>query len=235
MNDFQYVGKELELFADVVNWKAYWASRCEPHISGDVLEVGAGLGGSTALMIRTSHESWTCLEPDIQLAAHLAKKIAEDSHLAHCKLVVGSTVDLEVTPCFDTLIYVDVLEHIDNDREELERAARILRPGGKLIVVAPAFQFLLTPFDDAVGHFRRYEKQDLDRLQDDALQLAHFEYLDSVGMLAALVNRTFLRQSMPSKGQLAFWDRVIIPCSRVVDRLVKHRFGKSVLIVWSRL
>jgi hypothetical protein len=60
-------------------------------------------------------------------------------------------------------------------------------------------------------------------------------YLDSAGLLASLGNRLFLSQSMPGPGQIAFWDKVLVRCSRVVDPLLCYSLGKSVLCVWERL
>jgi hypothetical protein len=58
--------------------------------------------------------------------------------------------------------------------------------------------------------------------------------IDSFGLLASLANRLLLRSSMPSEGQILLWDRVLVPLSRVGDRLSFHRIGKSVLAVWCR-
>ena len=83
-----------------------------------------------------------------------------------------------------------------------------------------------------MGHYRRYNKQQLREFHASSLELVRLEYLDSVGLLASLANRCFLRQSMPTAHQIAVWDKLMVPMSRWVDLLTCHRLGKSVLGVW---
>jgi SAM-dependent methyltransferase len=133
---------------------------------------------------------------------------------------------------FDTIVYIDVLEHIADDRKEMKRAAELLKPNGRLIILSPAHQFLFTPFDAAIGHFRRYNKQMLRAITPKELSLERLWYLDGIGMFASLGNLLLLRKSMPTKAQLGFWDGWMIPISRIVDRLTFYSVGKTVLGVW---
>ena len=89
---------------------------------------------------------------------------------------------------FDTIMYIDVLEHIDNDREELSRAASHLRPDGHLIVLAPAHQRLFSPFDTAIGHFRRYNRPMLRTISPASLRLERMRYLDCAGLILSAAN-----------------------------------------------
>lgn len=234
MSTARYVGGELDLFAEVVHWKGYWTKRCRPYVAGDVLEVGAGIGANTPFLADTTWTSWTCLEPDPALAARLVDRLRSDERTRTHEVVVTRTTDLPPEPRFDTVMYLDVLEHIADDHAELERAARLLRPRGAVVVLAPAHQLLYTPFDAAIGHHRRYRRRDVVRLRPAGLRLSVVEYLDSVGLLAALANRLVLRQSMPTAGQLAVWDRFMVPCSRWLDPLLLRAVGKSILAVWTR-
>jgi hypothetical protein len=77
MTDFQYVGNELDLFANATNWKRYWASRVRGFLKGDVLEVGAGLGTNTELLLSDRTASWTCLEPDPALAERMRARFRD--------------------------------------------------------------------------------------------------------------------------------------------------------------
>ena len=149
------------------------------------------------------------------------------------EVVCGTLLDLRADR-FDTIVYIDVLEHIGNDREELIAAARMLRPGGRIIVLAPAHQRLFTPFDAAIGHFRRYNRRVLREISPPGLRLEQLRYLDSAGLLLSAANLLLLRRSMPAKSQLAFWDRCIIPVSRVLDPCFCGALGKSILGIWRR-
>jgi hypothetical protein len=198
--------------------------------------VGAGLGANTAVMKTSAGpvRSWVALEPDPELAGRLKVALSAAPVTAECIPRIGTTHNFDAAPQFDSLLYIDVLEHIEQDREELERAATLLRPGGYIVVLAPAHQWLHTPFDEVIGHFRRYNKASLKACSPALCQLVVLHYLDSIGMLALMGNRLFLQRSQPSLRQILFWDRGLVPFSKLVDRLVFHSLGKSILAIWRK-
>ncbi len=234
MSDFCYVGQELDLFARAVRWKAYFRSRITKFIQGDVLEVGAGIGGTTSLLIEHHLRSWTALEPDASLAERLRNGLESRDWSSKVEVRVGTTSALPAEARFDTILYVDVLEHIERDREEMEVAAKLLRSGGHVVMVSPAHMSLYTAFDAAIGHHRRYDRASCRALTPPELTLVSLEYLDSLGLFLSLGNRLLLRSSMPNQAQISFWDRWVIPCSRVTDRILFRRVGKTILGVWRR-
>jgi SAM-dependent methyltransferase len=225
MSDYSYIGSELDIFAKAIRWKSYWCSFLAPAISGDVLEVGAGIGSNTQVFSAIPFKSWTCLEPDPQLCARIPRESSG-------AIINGSIADLPAVPSYDTILYIDVLEHIENDRAELQGAFRLLRPGGHLCVLAPAHQGLFTPFDKAIGHHRRYSKNSLKSAGPAGGNLATLAYLDSAGMLAFLGNRLLLKQAAPTERQILAWDRFLVPISRLLDPILGFTVGKSVVGVW---
>lgn len=231
---YEYVGDELHLFAGATNWKSYLREVIRPHLHGDVLEVGAGIGGTTRMLYSDEKRRWVCLEPDPELAGRCEIAVSGLSKKNPVEVRVGSVADLGSNESFDSIVYVDVLEHIEDDRAELERATRLLRPAGRILVMSPAHQFLYTPFDKAIGHFRRYDRASLARLEPAGLTLQRAMYLDSVGMAASLLNRILLRQSMPTTMQLAIWDKGMVPISRRIDAWLGNRLGKSILAIWKK-
>jgi protein-L-isoaspartate O-methyltransferase len=225
-----YIGTELELFSAARRWKAYWAKSVAPWVKGDVLEVGAGIGANTHVLQNPEVRSFTCLEPDAALAARAATEVAA---LPACRVVVGTTASSELTS-YDSIVYIDVLEHIESDAAELVRAAELLRPGGSLVVLCPAHQSLYSEFDRAIGHFRRYDAKSLVACGPPALELERSFYLDSVGVLASFANHALLKSERPTPGQIRTWDTLMVPLSRVLDPCFGHRLGKSVIAVWRR-
>ncbi len=234
MTDFKYAGAELDLFAAVRNWKTYWSSKIRPLVSGDVLEVGAGIGSNTPFLDPGGMGRWVCLEPDVELGAQLAANLKGGAGARSYETAFGSVQDLDPGSQFDTILYVDVLEHIEDDRKEMEDAAARLRRGGRIIVLSPAHQWLFSPFDAAIGHYRRYDRATLRSISPSGLRLERLFYLDSAGLLLSGANRLLLRQAMPTKTQLRIWDEWGIPISRVLDRCLVNSIGKSIAGVWRR-
>ncbi len=219
------MGSELALFEKARNWKTYWRSVIAPFIHGAVLEAGAGIGANTRLLRELGHSRWTALEPDAILSAQIE---------AADEVLTGTLDDLPNERRFDTILYIDVLEHIQDDRSELKHAAAHLNDGGHVIVLSPAHNFLFTPFDSAIGHFRRYSRESLRQAAPPELTLRKLIYLDSAGMLASLGNRLLLRSSMPTENQILTWDRLLVPLSRALDPIFAGQVGRSVLGVWGR-
>lgn len=231
---YQYVGSELELFAAVTNWKTYFARVLAPFVAGDVLEVGAGMGSNTPFLQTERVRRWTCLEPDSGLAERIAERIALRQLPSYCEVITGTMTTVPPSRRFDAILYIDVLEHIEGDRAELASAAEHLAPDGKLVVLAPAHQWLFSPFDAAVGHHRRYNGSSLAALEPPGCRLEASLMLDCAGLLASLANRMVLSAAQPTTRQLAFWDKVLVPISRVLDGATSHSLGKTVVAVWSR-
>jgi SAM-dependent methyltransferase len=235
MSEFHYVGSELDLFAAATNWKAYWSQRIGQYLKGDVLEVGAGIGSNTEFLSTAAKGRWVCLEPDPRLVAQLGENLQRMAKTRPYENICGTVQSLDHDQTFDTIVYIDVLEHIEDDAAEIQRAANRLRPGGRVIVLSPAHQWLFTPFDSSIGHFRRYNRSSLTKVSPPGVQIEEIFYLDSCGIVASAANQLMLRQSMPTKAQIGVWDKFIIPVSRFVDPLLKYSLGKSIVGVWRKL
>jgi len=234
MSNLSYKGSELELFEKAENWKAYYQNLIKDYLGQEVLEVGAGIGATTRMLCSQKQSRWLCLEPDPVMGDRLKALIAHHELPSNCQVKVGLVADLQPEETFDTIIYIDVLEHIENDRAELDSCYSNLKPGGFLVVLSPAHQSLYTPFDEAIGHHRRYNKHTLSAVVPEGLERVELKYLDSVGAIASLGNRFVLKSNIPSAKQLAVWDKLMIPLSRVIDPLLGYRAGKSVLGVWRK-
>ena len=229
-----YIGGELDLFSLATNWKRYVKSGIRKHLIGNVLEVGAGIGSTTAAMHDGTAHRWICLEPDLCNAKRLKKNIIEQLGLKDTHIIAGSLDALAKRPTFDCILYMDVLEHIHQDRDQILAAAQLVRRGGHIIILSPAHQWLFSEFDKSIGHLRRYNKKLLRSLMPSGWIQVKMAYFDSVGALLSMGNAVGLRQAMPSRWQIAIWDRFCIPISRIMDSLLREKCGRSVLAVWRK-
>jgi SAM-dependent methyltransferase len=229
-----YIGTELPTFALARNWKRYVAHILRPYIRGDVLEVGAGLGAAAQALFNSSVTRWVGVEPDLRLASSASNVVIDPTGRISQEVLVGTLDDVPEGMCFDTIVYIDVLEHIEDDQAEMRLAATRLRAAGRVIVLAPAFPFVFSPFDRAVGHHRRYTVATLAAVMPSELECLTLRYADSFGLVLNLINRLVLRQTVPSVRQVRFWDRLILPVSRVADLALRHVFGRSVIAVYAR-
>lgn len=230
----EYIGTELELFQHAVDWKKYYAGNLTQFVAGHVLEVGAGIGGTTPFLWNACCVRWLCLEPDQRLVDSLRTNLMASLPDAPVEIQSCYVTDLPEDATFDSILYIDVLEHVRDDTAEVFEAFRRLRQGGHLVVLCPAHEWLFSEFDKSIGHYRRYSKKMFHSLTPDGAIVTSCRYLDSVGMLASLGNRLFLRQSLPNDRQLRFWNKYLVPISRILDPLLCYTIGKSIFIVWEK-
>lgn len=226
MTDFQYSGCELPLMAQAVHWRRYVAHLVRPYLGAAVLEVGAGIGNNIPALLQPRVRQLTALEPDAAQAAQITDP--------RVRVMTGTMATLPAHEMFDAILYLDVLEHIEDDRREMTLAALHLLPGGHVIVLAPAHPSLFSPMDTAVGHYRRYTAAGLRALTPAGCWLERLCFVDALGLFASVANRFMLRTPQMSQGQVQLWDRVLVRLSRIVDPLLLRRLGKSAFAVWRR-
>lgn len=233
-NSYIYAGDELFLFSNAMQWKKYFSSKICRYLKGDVLEVGAGIGGVLNILYSSEFSSWTCLEPDAENVKKLGTVVGNNDRLSNVKILLGTTRDLKRTDLYDTILYVDVLEHIQNDKDEMFRIQKHLTGGGNLIILAPALNCLYSEFDKSIGHYRRYDKKGLQEILPEKLHAIEMFYLDSLGVFLSLANKLILKNRLPTPGQIKFWDNLVVPCSIILDKVIRYRIGKTIVGVFGK-
>lgn len=192
-----------------------------PTYGGTVVDFGAGTGEFASFMRERVDDMW-CVETDASLQSSIRRK----------GMVVYSRLDAIAPACVDFVYSLNVLEHIEDDVASLKAMNSVLRPGGGLCLYVPAFKVLYSSMDRQVGHIRRYSGAELRRkLSDAGFSIVSFEYVDSLGFPASWVLKYFGR----TDGQLgvdavSFYDRLVFPLSRVIDRFTKRLIGKNALV-----
>ncbi len=221
---FRYTGTStLETLKDAATYNRFLENLLADFLNGSnypALDFGAGIGEFAGRLKYRGHEIH-CLEPDPAQRARLAER-----HPAFARLE-------DITASYDRIYSLNVLEHIEDDIAILRDLHARLTPGGQLLLYVPAFQILYSPFDRAVGHFRRYHRKELvGKLKSAGFTMRRAEYVDSLGFFAWLLLKPFSSpDSGLNPGAVKLYDRAVFPLSRLCDRLFKHCFGKNLLVV----
>jgi SAM-dependent methyltransferase len=133
---------------------------------------------------------------------------------------------------FDTIIMINVLEHIEDDHAAIRAASESLVPGGIFAVFVPALPWLYSDFDEDVGHHRRYTQAALRRLmQEEHLNVVKSLYMDVFGVFPWFLLNVLggIRCVRPRMVQL--YDRFLIPITRRIERIGSPAFGKNLLMI----
>lgn len=231
-SSYTYTGDELLYFYTSTNWRESVLRKARPFIKGEALEVGAGMGYFSEAFLRISSlKSLDIFEPDQKnfefLIKHLRhiENFEENSKCQHkFQEVYRPTQKL-----YDVVMAMDVVEHIEDDRDFLESLSKSLKPQGVMVILVPAHMALYSDFDRSIGHFRRYNLSSFKDVLPENLSVTHSYYLDSVGMFASLWAR--FSKGKPNRFNLWVWDKILVRLSRILDPLLGFRMGKSLLMI----
>jgi SAM-dependent methyltransferase len=232
---FDEADTELAATLDNLDGASRYASwiyeMIEPWLGDDLLEVGAGHGTLTDRFLQRCR-SVVATELSPRAVDRLAERYADRPEV---RVLHGDIETATADADYDSIVLVNVLEHIADDEKAVQQLAHALRPGGSVILYVPAFEALYSDFDRRIGHHRRYTKHDLTRLSRIAgLELTDMRYVNSVGAAAWWVTAKRLRLT-PTRGALVrTYDRAFVPVVRALESRVPPPFGQSLLCVLTK-
>lgn len=227
-NKATYPGKELESMSFAHNYHKWIVDELRPFIGQNVVEVGAGVGDLTTILLQTNLEHLYAFEPASNLFPSLKEKTNGQTRVS----AVNEYFRPEfVENAIDSILYINVLEHIENDRDELSTAYQALQPGGYLLIFVPALQWLFSNVDSSFGHFRRYYKKDLLlKIEQAGFHITKARYFDLAGVLPWYINFVLLKNTFNS-AKVSIYDKLVVPPMRLFEKVLKPPIGKNLLIV----
>jgi SAM-dependent methyltransferase len=223
-----YPIEATEKFDNANFHRKYCMSFVKKFIKGEVLEVGAGCGSFTKDYINNDIQI-TLTELDNKNYENLKKFFGKrkNTTIIHERLS-------NINKKFDTIIYLHVLEHIQDDMGEIIEISKKLKTEGNLIIMVPRFQKLYSSLDKAVGHFRRYEI-DFFKKKMSGLTRQKLISLDSMGCLLYYLNKIFFKEEkFPSEKKIFIWDKIFTPITILADFLTNYTIGKCILTVYKK-
>lgn len=224
--------ESLDRIAEAGNYNDWLLARAAPYVGRRVLDFGAGIGTFTAALLPLAAEV-VAVEPDPQFTPRLHERFAGDARVTIVEADAEWLATQDSRRAFDTVVCMNVLEHIADDRLVVRSFHECLAPGGRLLLLVPAHRLLFGEIDRNVGHERRYSRGPLRRLLErSGLEPLELRYVNPVGALGWLVSSRMLRRPQVPAGPLRAYDR-LVPLLRQLDRLPLP-FGLSLWAVASR-
>jgi 2-polyprenyl-3-methyl-5-hydroxy-6-metoxy-1,4-benzoquinol methylase len=224
--------EELGSLSEARHFTDWIVAALRPALGDSVLEVGAGFGAiSCTIADRVPGASVVAIEPAGNVYATLAERTS-----GHANVTTRQVTSNELAPaCFDSVVYVNVLEHIEDDVAELRTAYRLTRPGGSLALFVPAMPSLYGSLDYKSGHYRRYTPHGLrQRVEAAGFVDVSVRYFDLLGVVPYwLMYRVFDVQRLGAVSSGGY-DRIVVPLSRVLERLIPTPRGKNLVVLARR-
>lgn len=214
----------LEQNSDASNYICWIVDLCRPHLGQRILEIGAGKGDFSEHFSKHSHVYVT------EISSRSKRELL--TRFKDSERVQVAEVDLfspQQSMKFDSVVMINVLEHIEQDEEVLRGVQRLLNPGGSIVLYVPAHWLLYSRFDNQIGHFRRYTSREVEGILTSAgFRQVSSRYVNSIGAIGWFVVCRVLRRKASEKSSVALMDKVVIPVVRKVESRVRLPFGISV-------
>lgn len=229
-----YTSTDLDDMSVAKNYNKWIIDLCKPYIGSKILEVGAGTGNFTESLLEHTHSEIFSVEP-MKTPSELWEMKYQKWNIDYknrSQLINTFVQDIPLDTSIDTVIYNNVLEHIQHDIEEIRQAKKFLKPGGYFIIYSPALPALMSKFDRSIGHYHRYTKASIiSKMQKAGLEVSFLKYVDLPGVFLWYIKFVLLKSRRLGPASVRIFDSFIVPIQRRIEALFNIPFGKNILCV----
>ena len=230
-----YVGKDLEAMSFAVNYHRWIFEEISEFLGDDIVEVGAGIGSFSEMLAAKKPSSLSLVEPS-GMYKQLAERFPGSRNGTQVETYnaifaeAASAIEAKHKP--DSIIYINVLEHVEDDLGELKLMHDTLKNGGRCLIFVPALMLLYGNFDRTLGHFRRYGKGELeDKCRKAGFKILNSRYFDFAGVLPWFIKYRLLRSEELGGGAVELYDKLVVPVFKRVESVVNVPVGKNILLI----
>lgn len=231
----RYAADDLETMSEAVRYQRHVFGLVRPHLGAHVLEVGCGIGTMSRQILDTNPAlQLVCIEPNANCARRAGEELKGETRVAirMCHLEECELAELQQQR-FDTVVCVNVLEHIEDDVSALRQFREVVAAtGGKVLIFVPAVQRIYGPHDAALGHHRRYSKPSLSAaFRAAGLDILSIRYTNPIGLLGWMYNLYVSGNTEHTSGQVRLFDRLVAPWALPLERAITPPIGLSLFAV----
>jgi SAM-dependent methyltransferase len=234
MCDSDAIIRDLEIMGAARNYIEWIFDKFKDFLGKRIVEVGAGIGNFTGKFL--DKELVVAVDNYKPCIEYIRKRFADNNNVIPLEGSVDAPSILSLS-CYspDTIVCINVLEHVENDIAALKNMFSILTESGKIILLLPAFQFMFGTIDRLVGHQRRYSKKDIEtKLITAGFCIKSISYMNCVAPFGWYLNNRILRKQEESSSQVIFYDRFVVPWLRKIEQIFMPPFGLSLVVIAER-
>lgn len=217
----------LESMSQAVWYNQWTLSKFRKYLTGDILEVGCGIGNFTYDLTKFG-KVWA-IDINKEYVAKTEQKVDGKAQVGLGDIEKGEYFFNDRK--FDIIICLNVLEHIRDDQSVLNNLFRLLKPEGMLILLIPAHQFLYGAIDSSIDHFRRYDKSEINnRLKKVGFSIIKSRRLNFLGAIGWLINGRIFKKNTIDDTKIKIFN-IIAPLILPLENLIEPPFGTSILVI----
>jgi SAM-dependent methyltransferase len=204
----------------------------KPYLGNSILEIGSGIGNVSKFLAPLRNDKIVLADINKTYLEYLRYRFIGNPKV---KIILHDILSKDISGILrfqiDTVLCINVLEHIRDDEEALKNIYRILEKKGRLIIVVPASKYLYSSLDRHLGHFRRYEKNELVRkLEGKKFVIEKIYFHNFISTLGWFVNGRILKKKTMSSFQVGILDK-FIPFFAKAEEMIKIPFGLSLIVI----
>jgi SAM-dependent methyltransferase len=224
----------LEVIAKADRFNQWMYEQFKHLLKGEILEIGSGIGNISQLVIEEGR-SITLSDYNDEYCESLRKKFSQYSNVREVIRIDLLDPDFEnkysiYKENFDSIFLLNVIEHIENDLIAVKNCDSLLKPGGHLILLAPAYPWLYCTFDKQLGHYRRYSlKQLKDLLKKGKFTILKGDYFNFTGIVGWFLFGKIMNKKMLGSGEMSAFNK-IVPLAKAVDKILGRSIGLSIIV-----
>lgn len=217
----------LEVMSSANNYNAWSLSLFSKYLKGDILEIGGGIGNFTSLL--TKYGDVTSIEIEKSYLPKIRKRVKENVDVGFGDIEKGDYFFKRKK--FDSIVILNVLEHIKDDDRAVANIFKLLKKKGHVCILVPAHSLLFSKMDKNLGHYKRYTKDNLNKLLiKNGFDIKETRYLNLLGAFGWFFSGRVLKKEAIPQNQLQVFDVLSKPML-YIERFVRPPFGLSVLTI----
>ncbi len=202
----------------------------KPFCKGKILEIGCGIGNISEFFIQDSQDIVLSDLRENYLEI-VSKKFTNPTIKINLIDPEFDTKYDEIIGKFDTVFALNVIEHIEDDKQAIANCKKLLKKGGNLIILVPAYQFLFNNFDKELEHFRRYTRKKIETvIAENHLEIVNSFYFNFIGIIGWYVSGSILKKKTIPENQMGLFN-LLVPVFRWADKIILNKIGLSVICV----
>ena len=231
----QYFGKDLEDLKTARNYYKWIISIFKSYLGETVAEIGAGSGNFTSFLSEEKIKKIFAFEPSHNMYSLLSNKFKNNNRVTTINTCFKEKYK-EFLNFFDSVLYVNVLEHIEEDKKELSYSYKTIKQNGYILIFAPALSFLYSEFDKRIGHFRRYcKKRLINIVRENGFSIESIRYFDIAGVIPWYISFILLKNKTTNKANISLYDKLMVPPMRLLEMLIPAPTGKNLLLIGKKI
>jgi len=218
----------LEGLATAVNHRRWFVELALPYLGDNPIEIGSGLG-DYALEWAPYVPRFTATEADPDRLVLLKERMAQSDKIEVRQMLLPAP---DADGSYSSLVSYNVLEHIEDHVGALKSMAKLVKPGGAIVLIVPAFMFAMSQVDIATGHIRRYTKKTMRAAMSEAgLQIEKLHYANALGLIGYYMATSVFKLAPKEGPMVKIYDTTVLPVTKFAEKIVKPPFGQSVFVV----